>query len=56
MFDQKHQIVERQKNIYYEKAGEASPDSGVSSKALRESYLSRVFQQTGELQLSGIDP
>ena len=34
----------------------AAVSKGVDPKALRESYLNRILKQTGELQLSGIDP
>ena len=57
VFEQKRQRVDQQQNIYkYKKVVQTLPAPGASPKALRESYLHRILEQTGEMQLSGIDP
>jgi formylglycine-generating enzyme required for sulfatase activity len=58
VYNQQKQQVEVQTNINEQTNinVQITNISDASRKALRESYLNRVFQQTCDLQLSGIDP
>jgi formylglycine-generating enzyme required for sulfatase activity len=57
VIDQKNQQVGQQTNVVINPVTHVPLSAeGANFEALRESYLSRVFKQTCDLELSGIDP